>query len=272
MASNHYFETPENIKISYKPAGLATRYVAFFLDSLIVGILVFLTFLLLVALGMLSSATLSEGPFLNNSANNSGDNFERFFFYFIGIATLVWGLGSFFYFGFTEYFLNGQTPGKKMCKIRVVQSNGFSLNPTSIFIRSVFRMIDQIPVLWIVPLVSESSQRFGDMVAGTIVIAEVQETVSSVRTKISAQSSANHKFRFDAVKLKKLKPQEYSKIETFLERYKNLSPDNQTLFLNQILTPITQIMKTELPVEEERILFLQDLLAAEYKRQSRLLG
>ena len=51
--------------------------------------------------------------------------------YFLGIWILVWGLGSFFYYGFSELLLRGQTIGKRSQQIRVVRDGGFSLDAGS---------------------------------------------------------------------------------------------------------------------------------------------
>ena len=90
--------------------------------------------------------------------------------YFIAFAWLFWGLGSFIYFTLCELFWRGQTIGKWACDVRVVKTDGFSLDAASVLLRNIFRLVDQIPPLWIVPVLSPRSQRFGDMVAGTVVV------------------------------------------------------------------------------------------------------
>jgi uncharacterized RDD family membrane protein YckC len=53
-----------------------------------------------------------------------------------------------------------------------VKADGFALDPMGVLIRTIFRLVDQIPFLWIVPVVSSRQQRFGDMAARTLVVAE----------------------------------------------------------------------------------------------------
>ena len=143
--------------------------------------------------------------------------------YFVGIATLVMGLASFVYFGASELFLRGQTFGKRACKIRVVKTNGFALDAGSILLRNLFRVADHIPLLWIVPVVSQQSQRFGDMVAGTIVVNDQTEDLSSVRQQLAERPAAEARFRFDHAKLGRLRPSDVEAVERILERWPSLS-------------------------------------------------
>ena len=127
--------------------------------------------------------------------------------YFVGIAVLVWGLGSFVYFTACELFWRGQTIGKRMSNLRVVKQDGFALDAVSVLVRNVFRTVDHLPPLWLVPLVSKQSQRFGDMVSGTVVISDTLQTLAGVRESLSARNAVEAQFRFDAGVLKKLRPE-----------------------------------------------------------------
>src|SRR5690606_25914091 len=88
----------------------------------------------------------------------------------IGIAILIIGLGNFVYYALFELFMRGQTIGKRQVNIRVVKTNGFGLDAGSIIIRNLFRILDHVPVMWIVPFFLSKAQRLGDMVAGTVLI------------------------------------------------------------------------------------------------------
>ncbi len=71
----------------------------------------------------------------------------------------------------------GQTPGKRRYGIRVVRTDGSAADGRAIAIRSVLRLIDQLPVYYASGLVSmvrtgpARRQRIGDVAAGTMVIA-----------------------------------------------------------------------------------------------------
>lgn len=73
-----------------------------------------------------------------------------------------------------EYFMNGQTPGKRIRKVRVVRMDGESLTFGNCIIRWIFRLVDiwfdSGSVAIVAATFSKSHQRLGDMVAGTILI------------------------------------------------------------------------------------------------------
>src|SRR5262249_32763682 len=81
-----------------------------------------------------------------------------------------------FYHLFFELLWNGQTPGKRMFGIRVVQANGLPLTASSAIIRNLVRLFDFFPILYGIGLVSmfatKQTQRLGDLAAHTIVIRE----------------------------------------------------------------------------------------------------
>jgi len=71
----------------------------------------------------------------------------------------------------------GQTPGKRRVGVQVVTIDGGSADATAIAIRSVLRLVDQLPVWYASGLVSmirtgpQRRQRIGDVAAGTMVVA-----------------------------------------------------------------------------------------------------
>jgi len=265
------FETPENIKISYQVAGAGTRFLAWFADCIFLTLICLLLLVVFAALGASVDGVFADifepGP----SADNSRDG-SQFSMMFLGIWLMIWSLGSFFYFGLSELILHGQTMGKRMSKIRVVKSDGFSLDPISIFVRSLFRVVDQLPPLWIVPVLSPATQRLGDMVAGTIVVSDVPTEISSVRETLAGRLAGDSKFRITGGMLKRSRPADFAAIESLLERWTSLSPVEQTALTEKIVPALAQRLQTEMPSREDHQQYLEDILAAEYRRQSRNLG
>ena len=268
MAEAVQCETPENIELSYRPAGLGTRFLASFIDWLLQFVVLFLLVLLLVCV---AAAWLGDQAQRVNDALEESPMGETLL-YIGGFLMLVWGIGSFFYFGLSELFLRGQTIGKRMTRIRVVKADGFSLDAIGILVRNVFRVVDQLPPLWIVPLLSKRSQRLGDMVAGTVVVADVVESLSRVREALLERPAAEAMFRFDASELKKLRPEDVSGTEQILDRLQSLPPDLRDSLVSQVAPALASRMGVDEPAEAERVRFLQDLLAAEFRRQNRQLG
>lgn len=266
------FETPENVRIEYRPAGLGTRFLAWFIDQIIMNLVIFIAVIALIIL-----SAVFEGLFrdlfdqveraLRNKDGLVGP--ETIYLYLVGIGMLIWGLGSFLYFGLSELLWRGQTPGKKMCQIRVVKADGFALDAGGVFMRNVFRVADHLPILWIVPVLSKRGQRFGDMVASTIVISDEAEDLAEVRQQLSGRNKAEARFRFDQAKLTRLTREDFDAVERILDRWNSIPPDQQISLLDRMVGPLCKKMETDTPPMEDRVVFLEDLLAAEYHRQDR---
>jgi uncharacterized RDD family membrane protein YckC len=152
--------TPENVTIRFEAAGIGSRLVALFLDSLIqFGI----TTVLVIAIILFSIDSFSEnGPtiFYNPAV---------IAFYIIG-AFLVYT----FYYIFFEMIMKGQTPGKKAAKIRVVSKTGEPINFVMSMVRNLLRLIDMLPGSYVVGIIciifNKRCQRIGDMIANSMVI------------------------------------------------------------------------------------------------------
>jgi len=259
------FETPENVSVDFSAAGLGTRYVAWFVDQVFVWILTIALIFVAACAGV--SVQGAEELF---RGVDEGDGESAMII--VGLVMLVWGLGSFVYFGACELFMRGQTPGKRMSKIRVVKADGFSLDAPSILIRNVFRVLDQIPALWIVPVLSARSQRAGDMVAGTVVVSDEQPDLSAVRIELAERSALESEFRFQPSSLSNLTDVDMRAVEQLLERWNSLRAEQREPLLEKITTTLSRKLKVDAPPPDQRLQFAEDLLAAELRRQHRGLG
>jgi uncharacterized RDD family membrane protein YckC len=265
MADSLQFETPENVQVRYAPAGVGTRFVAWFVDQFFMWLMTIGILILLACAGVSFEAAFE-------SLDPHRDDPQKVGAYVIGLMMLLLGLGSFVYFMLLELFLRGQTIGKRMMKIRVVKADGFALDAGSIFVRNLFRVVDSIPLLWVVPVLSRLSQRTGDMVAGTIVISDEQPELSDLRTQLASRPAAEAEFRFDSRSLGRLSEGDFEAVERVLERWLDLPEPQQRKLLGQLVPSLARKMQLEEPPFERRLRFLEDLLAAEFRRQNRLLG
>jgi len=86
---------------------------------------------------------------------------------------VLYFLPFFLYHLLLEYFLNGQSLGKRALRIRVITLEGGQPSISQYLIRWLFRTVDiaffLLPGFFSI-LLSQRSQRIGDLVAGTIVI------------------------------------------------------------------------------------------------------
>ncbi len=267
------FETPENVQLSYQPGGLGSRFVAWVTDQLLLTISMFVLFLLLAICGVLSSsAALDVERYINQQAGDKSAGPDNAMMVVVGICMLIWGLGSFFYFTLSELCLRGQTLGKRSAKLRVVKQDGFALDAVSVLVRNIFRVVDNLPPLWLVPLISKRGQRFGDMVAGTLVISDEVAELIGMREVLSERKAVDAVFRFDAGMLKKLRPDDLHAVEQMLERGHAVEPIKRQKIALRLVSGLCERMCCDAPPEAQRMTFMEDLLAAEYRRQSRHLG
>ena len=149
-------ETPEQTEISMVVADLGSRFGALFVDLLL--LFLFVLFVWIVT----SAAGLSFGE-------ESGE-------LLFGIFLAFQFLAIFFYFILFEYLWNGQTPGKRMSGIRVIQDSGRGLQLTSAILRNIVRLAELgLPPLLLVPFFTRGRRRLGDLLAGTYVVKVIKD-------------------------------------------------------------------------------------------------
>jgi RDD family len=73
-----------------------------------------------------------------------------------------------------EVLRDGQTPGKRIMRLRVINANGTPVTWIGSIVRNLMRTVDMLPLCYgfglVACLVDPSSRRLGDMVAGTLVV------------------------------------------------------------------------------------------------------
>ena len=164
-ADRYTLETPENIEVRFDIAGLGTRFCAIVIDHVpIVTLSIALT-----VLAYFVFPSWFQGP---SGAMRLATLFSSI------LVTLMFG-----YFLVFEWLMRGQTPGKKIIKIRVIREDGTPVTIYEVFVRNVVRLVDFLPGLYTVGVLfmfpSRLSKRLGDIAAGTIVIKEEQLNYSA---------------------------------------------------------------------------------------------
>jgi uncharacterized RDD family membrane protein YckC len=149
--------TSQHIDIDYPVAGLGERISARLID---LGLFIIILIILLI---VLSTTGLLRGRNI-----------------FTLVPVIVYAVGFVFYDLLCEIFMNGQSIGKRLLKIKVISLDGAQPTIGQYFIRWVFRIIDFTLTQWLGALicvaVTENKQRIGDIVAGTTLIKTVPRT------------------------------------------------------------------------------------------------
>ena len=142
--------TPEGIVFSQLLAGPVTRFLAWFIDVMCILALLETLGRLLILLQFVSS-------------NLAGA------VYTLGYFAISIGYGM-----ACEWRWRGQTIGKKLFRLRVVDAEGLRLQFNQIVTRNLLRFVDALPAFYFVGGVacwlSPQCQRLGDLAANTIVI------------------------------------------------------------------------------------------------------
>jgi len=142
--------TPEGVVFAQTLAGPVTRFLAWMFDLLCILLImsvlqIITTFVLLVSPALGSALTVVFGF----------------------VVTVGYGMGL-------EWFWRGQTVGKRLLRLRVVDAAGLRLQFSQVAIRNLLRVVDLLPGMYLVggiaALCSRKAQRLGDLAANTVVI------------------------------------------------------------------------------------------------------
>lgn len=161
MDDSYLLSTPENIELSYQPAGLGTRFLAAMIDSLVLGVI-----LLLILIG---------GLLLALAGQSFGDAASTLIVAVMVLLSFVVFTG---YYIFFESIWRGQSPGKRVLGLRVMRDDGLPLTFSASVIRNLIRFFDFLPGTYglgiIAMFTNKRWKRLGDMAAGTIVVHDVR--------------------------------------------------------------------------------------------------
>ena len=222
-------ETPELVTFSYTIAGVGSRVAAALIDYLLC-LLLFIA--LLVTLAFVGA---------NRLVSFGGTSSEAW-----ALAIVV--LGQFFilwgYYVLWEGLADGQTPGKRYMRLRVVSDGGYSVSFAGSAIRNLVRILDMQPVFTYGVgigsiLLTKQGKRLGDLAAGTLVVREqVMRGTSNKLPGTGDERRATEKPReaaAAAVRHARLNDDEYAVLERFIERRESLEPARRAVLATRLL-------------------------------------
>jgi uncharacterized RDD family membrane protein YckC len=174
--------TPEGIVFSQLLAGPVVRFFAWFIDMLCIHVAMTLLGMALAMLGLFSVGFALA-------------------FYFIGQFVVGIGYGIFF-----EWSWRGQTIGKKLFRLRVVDVEGMRLQFNQIVVRNLLRFIDELPGFYFVGgltcWLNPKCQRLGDLAANTIVIRSPQVNEPDLDQLLAGKFNSLRQFPHLAARLR----------------------------------------------------------------------
>ncbi|AHG89993.1 protein of unknown function DUF95 transmembrane [Gemmatirosa kalamazoonensis] len=245
-------ETPEQVVLSYTVAGVGSRAAAAIVDALIcVGAF--------VVVGIVWNALGAPGHGRLGAA-------ERWLFAIVVFAqfALLWG-----YYVLFEVLHDGQTPGKRLLGLRVVQDGGQALSLGGAAARNLVRIVDMQPAFtYLVGIVSAAmsprGRRLGDVVAGTIVVREQAVSAPFAADVVpGAPNDAERALPPAAL----LSDEEFALLERYMARRQAIDPARR----QAIALQLARRLKPRVPTEVDAGLGATDYawLAALHDRERR---
>jgi uncharacterized RDD family membrane protein YckC len=207
--------TPEGISFTQYLAGPVTRFLAFAID--LAGI-------------TLISGLLSQVLLL--AAIVSAD-------FAIAARTISYFVVTIGYSILLEWSWRGQTLGKRVLKIRVVDAEGFRLQPSQIVMRNLLRVVDLLPAFYAVGgiccALSRKYQRLGDIAANTVVIYIAPEKIPDLELLFSGTYNSLRNHAHLAAQLRKtISPAEARLALEAIVRRAELAPNSRLELYRQL--------------------------------------
>lgn len=142
--------TPEGIAFSFQLAGPVVRCLAWIIDFLVIIVSIMVLSMLGQAAGFIDQ-DLAQAISI------------------IGYFVISVGYGVLF-----EWIWRGQTLGKRLLRLRVMDAQGLRLQFHQVLLRNLMRFVDSLPALYLVgglaSFFSRRAQRLGDLAASTVVV------------------------------------------------------------------------------------------------------
>jgi uncharacterized RDD family membrane protein YckC len=228
-------QTPEGVRFRFRLAGPATRLFALFIDF--------------ACITLLSSFVTSCARLLNVISAD-------LFFAAVTIAYFILTVG---YFLSLEWIFRGQTPGKRVMKLRVVDADGLRLRFSQVVVRNLLRVVDALPLLYTVGgialLLSPKLQRLGDIAANTIVIRTNSELMPDLEPLLTGSYNSLRAYPHLAARLRQTVQPEEARIalDAILRRDELESAARVDLF-----TELAAYFRSLVSFPEESVIGLTD--------------
>ena len=145
-------ETPEGVVWAFDLATPVTRALAWAVDAAGIAAITYAT------------GKFSQGLGIWSEDWANALSMAVYWFVSMGYAILL------------EWRWRGQTVGKRLLRVRVIDAHGLHLRFAQIVLRNLIRAVDMLPMTYLVggasALLTRTGQRLGDLAANTIVIRE----------------------------------------------------------------------------------------------------
>jgi uncharacterized RDD family membrane protein YckC len=249
-------ETPERVPLHFALASIGNRFLACAIDHTLQMLTIILMFVAFTLIANYSSF---------------GDRLSNLPKWVQAVLVVIVFLILSSYFAFFEWIWNGQTPGKRLLKLRVIRQDGRPVTFWEAAVRNLLRTFDMMPAPFysiglISVFVSSSDQRIGDIIAGTVVVRE-REAEAPAFAQVFASPVSDPALRrsFKPVEfvaeISLLTEPEIEVVETFLRRRWDLEDIPRQWMAWRVTLPIMYKLRPSYdPAEFTYEGFLEELL------------
>ncbi len=169
----HLIRTPENVVFELELAGLASRALSWGIDVIAMAALSMAAMVFASAAGVVFAGLATA-------------------VYFVLAFLIQWGYGA-----VLEWRWNGQTLGKRIVGLRVLQDSGTPITFVQAAVRNLVRIVDILPATYLTGAVSalldRRGRRLGDIAAGTVVVRRRRSPrPSAVMAPVDRYNSLEH--------------------------------------------------------------------------------
>lgn len=251
-------QTPESVELEFTLAGIGNRAYALLIDYVVSGLLITVFIIAWTYFSIQLYSIIENWLGTNNQLAQ----------WLIAIPILIGFCIYIGYFVFFEALWQGQTPGKRYVKIRVIRDDGRPISLQQSTLRALLRPIDDTFFIGVFLIaLSKREKRLGDMVAGTLVIQEERSFVAATfPLSAQAQDLANQ-LQIEA-DLSRMLPEDFAVIREYLQRRQVMTPKAKSEVSKQLADQIKEIIALEtIPQKVTANVFLEAVYLA-YQQQS----
>ncbi|HVM11184.1 MAG TPA: RDD family protein [Actinomycetota bacterium] len=221
--------TPEAVGLDADLAGVGSRLQAAVIDGLIQG-----GFVLVVLLGLAAGDASSDVALIT---------------LLISVFVAIWIYPIVF-----EAAWAGQTPGKRVAKIRVRGTDGQPVRFPGVLVRNLLRIVDLLPGVYAVGLVlilfTRRAQRLGDLAGGTVV---VHEPVGAAPEALLLPPAEREERLARSIDVAGISPREYAVARSFLIRRDSMTPAARARVAGEIASRLRERVGADASASAEEV-------------------
>ena len=239
-------KTPEGIQFSYQLAGPISRFMSWIIDMASIA-----------AIGSILNGILGIFGIISHDIAMAASVLAYF------VVSIGYGIA-------TEWYWRGQTIGKRLLRLRVMDVNGLRLQFSQVVVRNLLRFIDMQPAFYVVGglacLISRRGQRLGDLAANTTVVWNPRVTAPDLDQLLGGKYNSFDQYPHLAARLRqRVSPQEAGIALRSLLRRDTLDPQARVALYQTVVDHFKTIVSfpteaTEGLSDEQYVRNLVDIL------------